>query len=132
MQVVAAAGAVHKGLLSNRLDYYEGKYDLSSLGKIYKKAKGLREQLEKGLRHLQKKEDSVYQQYHSRRIVDMAADTIIGYLMCIDSLKNDKKKIITDFFLSRAGYEMESDLDYVLSDDTSLINMHEEILEIPG
>ena len=132
LQVVAATGAIHKGLVSHRLDYYEEKHDLSSLGTIYKKAKDLREQLEKGLKHLQEKEDTVYRQYHSRRIVDMAADTIIGYLMCIDSLKSDKKKIIADFFLSRAGYEMESDLDYILSDDTSLINLHEEILEIPG
>jgi len=131
LQVVAAAGAIHKGLVSHRLDYYEGKHDLSSLGTIYKKAKGLREQLEKGLKHLQEKEDTVYQQYHSRRIVDMAADTIIGYLICIDSLKSDRKKTIADFFLSRAGYEMESELDYILSDDTSLINLHEEILEIP-
>lgn len=129
LQVVAAIGPILQGAVSRRLDDYEEEWDLPSLGSLFKKARLLRDDFEEALTHLQNHEDPVYQQYHSRRLVDMAADTVIGYLLCINCLKDETKTTVADLYITRAEYVMEGNRDAVLSDDRTLIDLHEQLLE---
>ncbi len=128
LQVVAATGALIKGTVSKRLGDYESNYNLQQVPELFEGAKKLREMLESGIVHVQEKADPTYTEYHARRLVDMAADTIISYLLCINALACDKKKKIATLFISKATPKTKSSLDYILSDDKSLIEFHRDII----
>ena len=128
LQVLAAVGPVLQGFVSRRLEEYEKEYPLRSLGPLFDEAQKLRSRFQQALGHLQEKNDEIYQKYHSRRLVDMAADTIIGYLMCIDSLGNEDKKLMASLFIARAAPASIGTLDLIRSDDRSLIELYEKVL----
>ncbi|MFC1576752.1 acyl-CoA dehydrogenase family protein [Candidatus Omnitrophota bacterium] len=127
LQVVAATGALLKGTVSKRLTDYESDYGLQQVPKLFEGAKKLREMLESAIVHVQEKADTTYTEYHARRLVEMAADTIMSYLLCISALASDKKKKTATIFISKATHKIRSALDYILSDDKSLIDFHQDI-----
>jgi len=128
LQVVAATGALMKGTVSKRLEDYEKNHDFGPVPELFEGAKKLREMLESSIAHVQEKADPTYSEYHARRLVDMAADTIISYLLCIGALASDKKKKIAALFISKAIHKIKSTLDYILSNDKSLIEFHRDII----
>jgi len=128
LQVVAATGAIMKGTVSKRLKDYESNYGLQQVPELFEGAKKLRGMLESAIVHVQEKADSTYIEYHARRLVDMAADTIISYLLCISALASDKKKKIAALFISKTIHKIKSTLDYIRSDDKSLIEFHRDII----
>ena len=59
----------------------------------------------------------------------MAADTLIGHLLCIDALKSERKKRVARVFLVQAAGRTKPALDYILSGDRSCIEYRDEILQ---
>ncbi len=128
MQVEAAIGGVLRGLASRRLDEYEEAHDLSTVPALHRDAAELRQWLERAVDAVGGKEDPDWQAFHARRLVDMAADTLIGHLLCIDALKSERKKKVARVFLSQAKGRVKSALDYILSDDRTCVRDRDEIL----
>ncbi len=128
MQVAATSGALLKGTVSRRLEDYEKNYNLGQVPELFEGAKKLRQMLESGIAHVQEKADTTYNEYHARRLADMAAETIISYLLCISALALDKKKKIAAVFISKAIPKAKASLDYILSDDKSVIEFHKDII----
>jgi 3-(methylthio)propanoyl-CoA dehydrogenase len=128
LQIVAAVGSIIAGVIFERLDDYEKQHDFTAIAEVFQRAKELRGCLEKAVAHLKNKDDKVYQGYHKGRLVEMGNDVIISYLMCIDALKADRKKIVAHLFISKALIRCRATLEYILADDTSLIELHEAII----
>jgi hypothetical protein len=61
----------------------------------------------------------------------MAIDTILSYLLCIDALKSDRKRKVARIFITRAKHQTKTTMDYILSDDISLLEMHKDIIYSP-
>lgn len=129
LQVVAAIGGVIGGVIFERLNEYENDNDFAAVADSFKTAHQIRTHLEVAVSHIKKKNDSTYQEYHSLRLVDMATDTIISYLLCIDALKSDRKEKIAQLFISKAKHRVKSNLDYILSDDNCLVEFHKDIID---
>ncbi len=129
LQVVAAIGALLKGFASERIAEYEDKYDFSPVTDLINKAKGFRNSLEKSLDFIKNNEDKRIQDFHSRRLVEMGADTIISYLMVIDALKNERKKTMALLFMTKAGQRINGSMNYILSGDKSLIENYGVVIE---
>ncbi|MCL5261672.1 MAG: acyl-CoA dehydrogenase family protein [Gammaproteobacteria bacterium] len=121
LQVLAAIGGVISGVVFERLDEYEKKHDFSPVAILFEKAQNLRKILEVAVVHIKEKGDKSYQEYHERRCVEIANAVVISYLLCIDALKLDRKKIIAHLFIAKALPQAKCNLDYILSDDTSLL-----------
>jgi alkylation response protein AidB-like acyl-CoA dehydrogenase len=128
LQVLASVGGVLTGVLFNRLKDYESCHNFSSIEDIFKQAQELREYLEKAVSHIKDKKDKTYQEFHSRRLVEMGTDVIISYLLCIDSLKSQRKKKVAQVFISKAVTRCRSACDFILSNDCSLIDFHGDVL----
>lgn len=128
LQILGAIGGIISGVLFERLDEYEKIAKLGELADIFYKAKELRTFLQSAVNHIKNKADKAYQEYQARRLVEMGWDVIMSYLLCIDALKADRKKMVAHLFISKALPRVRSTLDYILADDTSVIEFHGAVI----
>jgi alkylation response protein AidB-like acyl-CoA dehydrogenase len=128
LQVVAAIGGVVTGVCSEWLAAFEENVDLSPLSAIADLAKRFRTQLEAAVSFVKEKNDMSYQEYQAGRLVQMASDTVISYLLCADALKCERKAKVAEVFIKKAAHRMTALLDEVRSDDTYLMESHEQII----
>ena len=77
---------------------------------------------------MKEKKDSTYQEFHALRLVNMATDVLIGYLLCMDALKSDRKKRVAEIYVSKARYRVQESMGFILSDETGIIDFHHEII----
>lgn len=129
LQVVAAIGGVMGGFVSERLNLYEADHDFAPVEEVFRMARRLRSRLEKAVAHVREQGDPAFQEYHARRLVELATDTMIGYLLCIDALISKRKEKMADIYIRRAGYRSESALAYILSGDRSIIEYQQDVIE---
>ncbi|NPA25680.1 MAG: acyl-CoA dehydrogenase, partial [Deltaproteobacteria bacterium] len=129
LQAVAAMGGVVAGVVSEWLNECEESHELSSLGEIFESARKMRSNLEMAISYIKDKGDSVYQEFHSTRLVNMTADVIDAYLLCRDALFSDRKKNVARIFITKAIPRVKSSLDYILADDRSIIDLHGEVID---
>lgn len=129
LQVLAAIGGVLGGVVTERLNEYEADNDFSAVADLFKSAQAIRLDLEIAVTHVRGKSNQAYQEYHSRRLVDMAIDAVASYLLCMDALRCARKKIVAQAFISKAKYRARWRHDYIVSDDTTFVEFHDRILE---
>lgn len=128
LQIVAAIGGIINGVIFDRLDEYEKNNDFSVITDLLKKARELRSYLQQAVNYVHGKSDKAYQEYHERRIVEMGNDVIIGYLLCIDAIKSERKQKVARIFLAKALPRCKAIMDYILSDDNSVLEFHDVVL----
>lgn len=129
LQIVAAIGGVITGVIFERIAEYEKNNDFTSIGDIYNKTQELRRMLELSLQQIKNKNDKCYQEYHERRLVEMGTDLIIAYLLCIDALKADRKKIVAHIFINKALARSRASSEQILSGDTALIEFYGQVIK---
>jgi hypothetical protein len=129
LQVIAAIGALLRGFASERINEYENQYDFSPIPDLIKQGRTFKENLEKSLEFIKNSNDQRLQDYHSRRLVDMGADTLISFLLCIDALQNERKKEVAKLYMKRAERDINGSMNYILSGDHSLIDNFEKIIK---
>jgi len=132
LQVVAAIGGIQTGVVFERLNEYEANSDLSSLGQLFDQARECRTHLESVVAHIKEKGQTDYQDFHARRVVDMANDTIIAYLLLIDALQSERKATLAGIFLSKALPRVKASFEAVMSDDRRLIDGYRDIIDTPA
>ena len=128
LQVVAAIGGVINGTVLERIHEYEEEFDFSKVQDIHKKVKDMSILLEKSITYIKQKDDSEYQEYHSRRLVEIAIKVIIGYLMLRDASKSGRKKEIAKLFIEYAYPEIKSKSDMITNENSSLLKNHKMII----
>jgi len=129
LQVVAAMGGVMGGVVFERLNTYEGDYDFSVIPDLFARAQKLRTHLETAVSHVKQQADSTFQEYHARRLVEMATDAIVSYLVCIDALASERKQKVARIYVNRATYRVQAALDHILSGDRSIIEFQQDVPE---
>lgn len=129
LQVVAAIGGVMGGFVPERLNVYETENDFSTVSDIYEQAKALRSCLEKAVAHVKTLGDALVQEYHARRLVELATDTVLGYLMCLDARHSARKRFLAEIFLGRARHRARAALDYIQSDDRRVIAHQQQVID---
>ncbi|MFP4391642.1 MAG: acyl-CoA dehydrogenase family protein [Desulfohalobiaceae bacterium] len=129
LQVVAAIGGVITGEVFSRLNDYEGEYDLGQLQGEYAQAQQLRAYLESAVGHVKGKKDPAIQEFHAGRLVDMALEVILGYLLCIDALYSERKKKVAGIFLSRAMPRVRENLSYILDENYQVMENKDLVLD---
>ena len=129
LQIVAAIGGVVNGTAMERIREYEESFDFSHVSELHKTLKEMSDQLEKTISHVKEKGDSEFQEYHSRRLVEMATSVILGYLMLRDATFSYRKIEVAKLFLEFAAPEVKMNSEIILDDVRSLLSTHDLILE---
>lgn len=130
LQVLGAVGGVVGGVVFERLNEYEHEHDFGGVKALFTSAQQLRARLEAAVSHIKEVSDSDFQEFHSERLVEMATDTILAYLLCVDSLHSERKGKLAHQFIAAAQRRTKAHLEFILSDDTSLIGNYEDIIKV--
>ncbi|OFZ22744.1 MAG: acyl-CoA dehydrogenase [Bdellovibrionales bacterium RIFOXYA1_FULL_36_14] len=128
MQIVAAIGGITSGLVSERLNEYENDNDFTKMPDLFKSLQELRTNLELAVSHIKKRNDNLSIEFHARRLTEMALYTVNSYLLSIAGLKNDRKKQIAKIYTSKALPDSRSRLEFISSNDYSIVELHEGII----
>jgi len=129
LQALAAVGGIIAGVVSEILSEYEDNYALAKMGEHFKTAQKMRSNLEMAISFIKEKGNPTFQEYHTTRLVNMTCDIIYAYLLCRDGLQSERKANIARLFINKAHFRVKSTLDYILADDSSLINLHNQIID---
>jgi alkylation response protein AidB-like acyl-CoA dehydrogenase len=129
LQVVAAIGGIINGTAMERIREYEEEFDFSTVSDLHKTVQKMSELLESAIEHIKHKGDSAFQEYHSRRIVEMATNVIMGYLMVRDAALSYRKRAVAQFFLEFAAPKVQMGCDIITQNIKSLLDTHDLILD---
>lgn len=117
LQVVAAMGGIMTGVIFDWMDHLEKETDFSALPRQMEMARKCREALQAALTHIKERGDSRFQDFHARRVVDMAAESSMAYLMTRDALHSESKRVLTDLYVSRAIQRVMTWKEAILDQD---------------
>jgi alkylation response protein AidB-like acyl-CoA dehydrogenase len=129
LQVVAAIGGVMGGVAGDCLDLFEAENDFSSVADLFQQAREGRQMLVEAIDHVKARRDKAFQEFHAARLVSMATDTILGYLLCRDAGFAERKRKVAQVFLVEARHRMDSNHAYILSDEDAVLTHHLDIID---
>jgi alkylation response protein AidB-like acyl-CoA dehydrogenase len=130
LQVVAAIGCVLAGDLDERFARFKAETYEKPLGTLAKKLERMLEQLAKCTAYVKKKDSKDYTDLHARRIVEIACDAYIGYLLLSQAKLKTEKQFTAKNFILRAAARAEANVRLVTSGDQTLIRKHRAMLGV--
>ncbi|MDF1570169.1 MAG: Acyl-CoA dehydrogenase C-terminal domain-containing protein [Bacteroidales bacterium] len=117
LQVVAAIRGVTAGGFLNRIREFEEVKMTPELEYLKKYLVGMTNEYEKVSRWVIEQEDNEFLDFHARRLVEMAGNIIMGYLLLHDSAKNDAFETSAEIFIKRGKSENAQKADYITSSE---------------
>lgn len=128
LQVVAAIGGVLAGILAPHFDQWKAKTYPDGLQPLAEKLASGLEHLDRSVEYVKEKNDKEYTDFYARKLVDIAMETYIGYLLLDQAESCEHKKDIATMFINDLLPRVEMNAAYVSSGDTSMIDAHEAVL----
>ncbi|MDR0553325.1 MAG: acyl-CoA dehydrogenase family protein [Treponema sp.] len=134
LQVVAAIGPVTSGVAAAILDEYD-QADYSHSPELLAKVREARKLFNETLDYVKAYKPAEngfppdqFLTYHSRRLVEMAADLVISYLLLRDAAHSDRKRKAASIFIARAPSRIQANRNFILSEDGVLLKNYEAII----
>ncbi len=127
LQVVAAIGGVTSGTASGYLDELEEE-DYGHCPELLKKVKKAKLNFEKAVIAIKELEDQDIVTYHSRRMVEMATDVALGFLMMRNAKFSERKMLIAETFIEKMLTRVEMNMNFVSCKECSLMKNYKEII----
>jgi len=128
LQVVAAVRGVLAGNLQKYFDEWKAKAYPDQLRPLADKLAAAREKLDECVSYLKEKDDKEYTDFYARKLVDVAMETYIGYLLLDQAEANESKATVAKMFINDLMPRLEMNADYITSGDTAMIDAHEAVL----
>ncbi len=126
LQVVAAIrGVDNKGYL-NQIREYEKQEINDDVDYLKHKLVVMTEDFETAVGEVKEKGEREFADFHARRLVEMAGNIIMGYLLLIDSNRNDDYKTYAEIFIKRTFAENKEKLEYILHSNLKDINLFKQ------
>ncbi|MCL1815425.1 MAG: acyl-CoA dehydrogenase family protein [Treponema sp.] len=128
LQVVAAIGPVTSGIAQMILDEYDQEtysHSPELLEKIREARKIFDETLEYAKTY---KDHDQFLTYHSRRLVEMATDLVISYLLLRDGNHSERKQKVAAIFIAKMPSRIRANQDFILSEKGILLKHYEAVI----
>jgi 3-(methylthio)propanoyl-CoA dehydrogenase len=113
LQVVAAIRGVTAGGFLNRIREFEEIKVTPELDYLKKLLVGMTSEYEKVSEWVMKQNDNEFVDFHARRLVEMAGNIIMGYLLLHDSMKDDDYEKAAEIFIKQGKSENAQKADYM-------------------
>ncbi|MGC9343633.1 MAG: acyl-CoA dehydrogenase family protein [Bacteroidales bacterium] len=113
LQVVAAIRGVGTNAYLNRIREYEQEKFKPELEYLQKYLKNMTDEYEELSKLVDEHEDNEFMDFHARRLVEMAGNIIMGYLLLIDTMRNEDFENIAEIFIKMAISENREKADYI-------------------
>ena len=117
LQVVAAIRGVTAGGFLNRIREFEEVKVSPEFDYLKKYLVGMTNEYEKVTKWVMEQNDNEFVDFHARRMVEMAGNIIMGYLLLHDSMKNDEFEKAAEIFIKQGKSENAQKADYISSSE---------------
>jgi hypothetical protein len=101
LQVVAAIRGVVTNVYLNRIKEYEQEELRPELEYLRNELVKMTDEYEKSVAHVLKEQDDELLNFHARRLVEMAGNIIMGYLLLLDTKREESYQNITEVYIKR-------------------------------
>ena len=130
LQYVAAIGGICQRVLEPLMEELSHLPFESKLRRLASKVDVAREKLNSAVEYINKTSDHEYYELVSRRLCDMEMDVFISYLLLRDALHEKDRELIAEQYIADAVARVAMEHDIVTSGDLSMIDNHEDILQL--
>lgn len=113
LQVVAAIRGVTTGAYLNVIHEYEMKELRSDLHGFRRTLIGMTEEYAHSVKTVIEKKDNEFVDFHARRMVEMAGNIIMGYLLLLDTQRDEKFKNSTELFIKSGKAENTAKAEFI-------------------
>mgnify|MGYP006273684525 CR=1 FL=1 len=113
LQVVAAVRGVSTGAYLKQIREYEIIDLKPELSNYRRTLIGMTEDYEQAVTHVNGFENTEFFDFHARRMVEMAGNIIMGYLLVLDTNREDKYWKSAEIFIKKARAENKARFDFV-------------------
>ena len=113
LQVVAAVRGVSTGAYLKQIREYEIIDLKPELSNYRRTLIGMTEDYEQAVTHVNGFENTEFFDFHARRMVEMAGNIIMGYLLVLDTNREDKYWKSAEIFIKKARAENKAKFDFV-------------------
>ncbi|MCF8346443.1 MAG: acyl-CoA dehydrogenase family protein [Bacteroidales bacterium] len=124
LQVVAAIRGVTAGGFLNRIREFEEEKVTPEREYLKKILVGMTTQYDQVTAWVLGKNDNEFTDFHARRLVEMAGNIIMGYLLLNDSVKNEEFEKAAEIFIKRGKSENAQKADYITSSETKDLGVY--------
>ena len=128
LQVVAAVGGVLAGSLQPQFDEWKAKAWPGHLQPLAGKLLAARQRLDACIEYVKARNSKEYTDFYARKLVDVAMETCIGYLLLDQAAADAGKAVTAGMFVNDLMPRLEMNAAYVTSGDTSMIDAHKQVL----
>jgi alkylation response protein AidB-like acyl-CoA dehydrogenase len=128
LQVVAAIGPVTSGIAQMILDEYD-KAQYNHSPELLAKIREARTIFNEALDYAKAYEGhEQFLTYHSRRLVEMATDLIISYLLLRDGNYSERKQKVAGVFITKMPSRIKANRDFIMSEEGTLLKNYETVI----
>ncbi len=128
LQVVAAIRGVTTKAYLQRINEFNEMVD-EKYSDLKNKLEKLTKEYNETIDYVEAKEDSEILDFHSRRLVEMAGNIIISYLLILDSQRDEKHEQSATIFVRLAESENEAKKHFIYNFDDKTLNSYQNVLE---
>ena len=124
LQVVAAIRHVTTGTYLNQIREYEAQTYAADLGHVHQKLIAMREQYERAVEKVTAAGNNEFIDFHARRMVEMAAHIIIGYLLLRQASEVEEYRVSAQLYVKHGEAQNAAAAEYIAQsspDDLDLI-----------
>jgi alkylation response protein AidB-like acyl-CoA dehydrogenase len=129
LQVVAAIGGVTSGALSPRYEAFAALEAPAELQPLREKLLAAQARLDEVVAYVKEKDDRDYLDYYARRVVDMALDIYLGWILVRDGARADWKLAMAKKFAAEMLPRVFANADCVLAGDRTTIENYRSLLD---
>jgi hypothetical protein len=126
LQVVAAIRGVSTNTFLNKIKEYEAEKIQPEYEHLHRLLKQMTKEFETTVNAVLEVKDNEYYDFHARRLVEMAGNIIIGYLLIFDSQRDSTYKQSAEIFTKKAFAENKEKAAYIDSTELNDIGMYRQ------
>ena len=128
LQVVAAIRGVTTKVFSQRINEFN-EMVTDEYSDLKTKLEELTKDYEKTLQYVEDMDDTEILDFHARRLVEMAGNIIISYLLILDSQRDKKYEQSARVFVRLSESENEAKKHFVFNFDSKTLEAYQNVLE---
>lgn len=113
LQVVAAIRGISAGVFINQIREYDTRSYRPEVEFLQKELRRMTNDFEKISNHTIEVNDDEFLDFHARRLVEIAGNIIMGYLLLNDSMRDDSYMNAAEIFIKRADANNQEKIYYI-------------------
>ncbi len=128
LQVVAAIRGVTTGVYAEQIKNYDAQVE-DGFKPLQEKLRKMTEQYLKAIEKVEADDNQDYLDFHARRLVEMAGNIIMGYLLILDAQRDDRYTKSAKLFVDIAAAENQQKNDYINNFDIEELSFYQQAID---